>query len=66
MKPFAQMPPKKRIDRLIQFNRRIHDSEKSMAVLNEWGLEMDKNLVKINGRQLEHKELLFGKNQPLK
>lgn len=56
----TKIGPASRIDRLLQFNRRLANSEDSSRHLNDWNLELHKELVKIPARILPYPEILFG------
>lgn len=60
MKPYAQMNARVKKDRLLAYNRRIQDTPNSRAVFNEWELEVDSQLVKIEGIHLKPERLEFG------
>lgn len=63
MKPYSQMVPRTRKERLIAYNRRIHEAEESITVLREWNLDLDRRLVEFEGRKLKQEILLFKENK---
>lgn len=64
MSEHTQLPPNRRIERLLVFNRRLQTCEPSMNVLKSWDIELDKSLVEIPGRVLPPENIIFG-NQKL-
>lgn len=58
----TRVNPPGRIQRLLQFNQRLHVTPASTAVFTEWNLQLDANLVELKGRVLENEEILFGNN----
>lgn len=63
MKPYSQMVPRTRIQRLIDYNRRIQTTPASVDVLKEWNLDLDRQLVQIDGHRLKPEQLLFGEGR---
>lgn len=63
MKPYSQMVPRIRKERLLAYNNRIRDTEESMRVLQEWELDLDRQLVQFEGHRLKNEILLFGQNR---
>lgn len=59
MKPYSQMVPRTRKERLIAYNRRIQDTNDSISVLKEWNLGLDHSLVQFEGHKLRPETLLF-------
>lgn len=60
MKPYSQMVARTRKERLLAYNRRVHDAKESMQVLKEWNLDLDRRLVEFDGHKLKSEILLFG------
>lgn len=63
MRPFTAMNPVTRINRLLEFNRRLYGQKDSMDTLNEWQLNLERDLVKVTGRQIAAQKLNLGDNQ---
>lgn len=63
MRPFTAMNPGTRIDRLLEFNKRLYAQKDSMDTLNEWQLNLERDLVRITGRQIAPQKLNLGDNQ---
>ena len=58
----TRLGPRERMQRLLQFNRRIATTPTSSDVLKEFKMDLDKNLVEINGRLLNPEAIVFGNN----
>lgn len=63
MKPYSQMIPRTRKQRLLDYNKRVHGTADSIKVLNEWNLDLDRKLVEVEGHRLKPEQLLFGENR---
>lgn len=63
MKPYSQMVPRIRRERLLAYNTRIRNTRESIQVLNEWELDLERNLIEINGHKLKSEILQFGANR---
>lgn len=59
MRPYSQMGPQARIESLRSLNQRLRDSPRSMAILREWGFQLDEELIRVSGRQLDPLKVLF-------
>lgn len=59
LKPYSQMPPSVRRDRLIDFNRRIQRSDENAKIREEFGLEVEQSLVQIDAHCIGGQTLLF-------
>lgn len=67
MSEHTRVDPRNRQERLRDFNNRLHASEDSKRAFNEFGLELDKTLVTVQGRQIPREMILFaGREVPLK
>lgn len=66
MKPYAQMDPRTKKGRLMTYNQRIHSTPDSIAVMNKWNLELERDLLKINGIKLAHETLDFGNKREMR
>ena len=56
----TRINPDKRMQRLMDFNKRLQTSKESAQVLDEWNMKLDTNLVEFSGRQLPQEYMLFG------
>lgn len=56
------MNPRTRRERLLKFIQRIYQTERCTAVLNEWNLELEKNLVRVPAFKLPGRKMVFGGN----
>lgn len=65
MKPYAQMNPQTKQQRLLAYNQRIHRTNESKAVFDEWELQIDRELVQISGIRLKSETLLFGRDKSI-
>lgn len=63
MRPFTSARPPQRIQRLLDFNRRVRITQASMETFNAWQLALDPELVRIRGRQIEPQHIRIGENQ---
>lgn len=63
MKPWAQMAPHKRIESILNYNRRLSTTQDSQAVLKEWELGLEQRLVEVNGHLLQPETLVFGNDK---
>lgn len=64
MKPYSQMMPRVRQERLLAYNKRIRGTEESMRVLQEWELDLERQLVQFEGHRLRPETLIFGQDRP--
>lgn len=60
MKPYSQMIPRMRRQRILAFNNRVQTTPKSISVIKEWDLELDHDMVKIDGYRINPEILRFG------
>lgn len=65
LKPYSQMAPHIRRQRLIEFNNRIQRSEENARIKEEWGLEVQRELVKINAYCISRETIQFADGQKL-
>lgn len=63
MKPYSQMIPRTRKQRLLEYNTRVRQTQESIDVLTEWNLGLDRNLIEFEGHKLKPERLLFGENR---
>ncbi|XP_051162825.1 piwi-like protein Siwi isoform X2 [Leptopilina boulardi] len=52
--------PSVRIQKLLSFNQRISQNEKTSDQWKQWGLSLGRELVPVNGRQMPPEEVHFG------
>lgn len=62
MKPYSQMTPKVKKERLLAYNKRVRETEDSNKVFTEWQLELEPNLIQFDGHRLKPERLMFGNN----
>lgn len=65
LKPYSQMEPRIRRQRLLDFYHRISISEENSKIKEEWGLEIQPNLVKVNAYCFDSETLTFGEGVKL-
>ncbi|KAK2583778.1 hypothetical protein KPH14_009684 [Odynerus spinipes] len=59
---FTRVSPQSRIEKLMQFNRRLRSETKVVQELKEWDLQLDDRLVELPGRILPIERILFRSN----
>lgn len=59
----TRLRPSQRVERLINFNRRMHNTAASLAEMERWQLCLSKDLVQLNGRKLPQQEIVFGNDR---
>lgn len=59
LKPYAQMQPQTRRQRLIDFSNRIRGSEENARIREEFGLEMNSDLVQVDAHVIDGEKLYF-------
>jgi aubergine-like protein len=57
---FTRVNPERRVQSLNQFNRRVQDTQESARVFDDWSVELSKELVDVNIRELPTESILFG------
>lgn len=60
MRPYSQMVPRIRRQRLLDFNNRIRSSTEYESTRNEFGLELERDLVKVQAHSANIANLYFG------
>lgn len=60
MSEHTRLSPNIRIQKLLNFNRRLSNTPQSLTTLNEWGLELNRHLVDVDGRILPFENIVFG------
>lgn len=63
LRPFSQMNPRTRRERLLAFNDRIQTSSENDKIKEEWGLEIQRDLVKVNAYCINAEMLTFGEDE---
>lgn len=56
----TRVGPASRINKLLQFNQRVQTSEKSIGCFTEYGLQLGRDLVTIQARQLPTRLIQLG------
>lgn len=59
----TRVGPASRIQKLLQFNQRVQNTAASIKCFNDYGLELNRDLVTINARQLPSRAIQLGGNQ---
>lgn len=62
----TRVPPKERMEKLLQFNQRLNSTPKAVQDLREWNMSIDKQLVEINARALDQEFIIQGTNGEIK
>lgn len=62
MSDYTRMAPKDRVSRLLDFSRRINQTSRSCTTLQSFGVELDRDLLRVEGRTLPQEKMVFGKN----
>lgn len=57
----TRMDPRKRMIALNRFNTRLQTTRASQDILDSWNFQLSKNLIEINGRELKHENIVYGK-----
>lgn len=65
LKPYSQMDPWIRRERLLDFYKRIQHSEENNKIKEEWGLEIQPNLVQVRAYCFDPETLTFGDDNRL-
>lgn len=55
----TRVGPGNRITRLKQFNERLRNTPDSMRLLTEWEMNLDRNLVEVQARELPFEPIVF-------
>lgn len=63
MADHTRVGPQPRVAKLMAFNQRLQGTPASMTVLREWQLDLERSLVKVEGRELPKEEIVFGNKQ---
>lgn len=68
LRPYSQMEPRTRRQRLLDFYNRIQNSEENAKIKEEWGLQIQPNsnpLVRVNAYCIDAETLTFGGDNKL-
>lgn len=57
---YTRVGPDARIKKLMAFNERLRGTPESMNVFTEWQMQLDNNLVEVQGRELRNELIVFG------
>lgn len=58
----TRLNPRARIGKLMNFNQRLHRTDKIVKELSEWNLQLDNKLLDIPARVLPKEQLRFGRD----
>lgn len=53
------MTATRKIERLLNFNRRVYESEKAIQTVDEWDFALEKKLIQFEGRQIGKTGMYF-------
>lgn len=59
---YTRVNPQSRIDKLMQFNRRLRSEPLIVKELKEWNLNLDDKLLELTGRVLPTERIMFRSN----
>lgn len=59
----TRVGPSSRVQKLLQFNQRIHTTPGSIQCFNDYGLALNRDLVSIEARQLPMRIIQLGENK---
>lgn len=57
---YTRMDPTKRVERLEEFSRRMNQTEECFQKLESFGVNLDRQLLRVSGRILKQETILFG------
>ncbi|XP_067630737.1 protein aubergine [Eurosta solidaginis] len=60
MSEFTRLPPERRIERLLTFNKRLQQAPESVELFKSWDMRLDTNLVETPGRIIPACKIIFG------
>lgn len=58
----TRVTPESRINKLMDFNRRLRQESAVIQEFRDWNMTLDRNLVEVPGRMLPSERLIFGNN----
>lgn len=56
----TRMDPRKRMQALHNFNQRLQNTPASTEILRAWNVDLNRNLIDIDGRKLKNENILYG------
>ena len=59
---YTRLGPRDRIQRLMDFNKRISTTRESLKVLDDFKMKLDNKLIEFNGRLVDPQKILLGNN----
>lgn len=65
MRPYSQMDPRIRKQRLLDFNRRIQASDEHRRIGEEFGLQVQQNLVEMDAHRISQRTIIFSNEQKI-
>lgn len=60
MKPYSQMIPRTRKERILAYNNRVRSTPESIEVIKQWNLGLENQLLDVEGHRLKAETLIFG------
>ncbi|KAL7044980.1 hypothetical protein ACKWTF_002125 [Chironomus riparius] len=60
---YTRMDPTKRVERLEEFSRRMNQTEGCFQKLESFGVNLDRQLLRVSGRILKQEQILFGQGR---
>ncbi|XP_043284504.1 piwi-like protein Siwi [Venturia canescens] len=60
---YTRLDPRGRINRLMSFNKRLHDEPQVVTEFRNWNLQLDNKLVTLPARILPTEEITFGQGR---
>lgn len=59
----TRVTPNQRIDAIRKFIARVIETESARVILENWGLRLNDDALKLEGRRLDHESIMFGKDK---
>lgn len=63
MDRYTRMGPTGRIQKLIEFNKRLQTCQESAKTFSEWNMKLDDKLIEVEGRVLQSQNNYLGRPQ---
>lgn len=60
---YTRISPNQRVNALNQFCKRVNSTPETREILSGWGLTIDPEPVRLEIRQLDEQQIIFGKNK---
>lgn len=60
MSEHTRVGPAGRISKLLEFNNRLRRTQASVQVLQDWDLELSKEILRVPARILPNEKIVFG------